>query len=301
MKVRDYLIFFRWKNLLMIILTQLLIKFVLFQKFNLNSSLDHLHFVILILSSLFIAIAGYIINDIYDIKADLINKPNKVFVGKKVSIDKANKLFIIFNSLGLLLGFYLSYYIDRNSFFVLYIIISLLLYRYDIDWKKRLLIGNVIISLVVFLSVFIIVIFDIVPATNMYNKVIQIQVTKIVLVYSGFAFILTLIREIVKDLVDIDGDKEMNCKTLPIAFGKRKTKIVLIVISFILLLFLSYFIYLIYEDNIYASYYLLLFVGIPLLYFIINVTRSNTKKDFYKLSNLLKIIMLLGVLSILLI
>jgi 4-hydroxybenzoate polyprenyltransferase len=299
-KVRDYLIFFRWKNLLMIILIQLLFKFVLFQKFNLSTSLDYLHFTILILSTLLIAIAGYIINDIHDINTDLINKPNKVFVGKKISIDKANKLFIVFNSLGLLLGFYLSYYIDHNSFFIIYIIISLLLYRYAVDLKRRLIIGNIIVSFVIFLGVFIIVIFDIVPATNLYNNEIQIQVTKIILVYSGFAFILTLVREIVKDMVDIDGDKELYCKTLPIVFGKNKTKIVLTILGIIPLVFLSYYTYLIYKDNVYLSYYLLLFVNIPLLYFIIYIRRSNTKKAFFKLSNLLKIIMLLGIFSILL-
>jgi 4-hydroxybenzoate polyprenyltransferase len=299
-KVRDYLIFFRWKNLLMIILIQLLFKFVLFQKFNLSTSLDYLHFTILILSTLLIAIAGYIINDIHDINTDLINKPNKVFVGKKISIDKANKLFIVFNSLGLILGFYLSYYIDHNSFFIIYIIISLLLYRYAVDLKRRLIIGNIIVSFVIFLGVFIIVIFDIVPATNSYNNETQIQVTKIILAYSGFAFILTLIREIIKDLVDIDGDKELNCKTLAIVFGKRKTKIVLTVLSVIPLVFLSYYTYVIYKDNLYLSYYLLLFVDIPLLYLIIYISRSNTKKAFYKLSNLSKIIMLLGIFSILL-
>jgi 4-hydroxybenzoate polyprenyltransferase len=284
----------------MIILIQILLKFVLFQNFSLSLSLDNLHFIIFLFSILFIAIAGYIINDTHDIKTDLINKPNKVFVGKKISVNRANKLFVVFNSIGLLLGFYLSYYIDHNSFFIIYLIISLLLYRYAIDLKKRLLIGNITISLIVFLSVVIIVLFDIVPATNLYNNETQIQVSKIVLVYSGFAFILTLIREIIKDMEDIDGDSEMGCNSLPVVYGEKKTKIILSLLSIIPFLSICYFALITLKNDFYLRFYILLLIGIPLLYFMISIGRSNTKKELHKLSNLLKIIMLLGILSILL-
>ena len=86
MRIKDYLTFFRWKNLLIIILIQFLLKFVLFQKFNLSTSLNNLHFYLLTFSTICIAIAGYIINDINDVRADEINKPNKVFVGNKISL-----------------------------------------------------------------------------------------------------------------------------------------------------------------------------------------------------------------------
>lgn len=301
MKISDYLTFFRWKNLLMIVLIQLLIKYGLFQKFHLSSSLDDLNFIILILSTLFIAAAGYIINDLHDVKADLINKPGKVFVGNKISIKRTNRLFVILNSIGLLLGFYLSYHIDHNSFFIVYLIISLLLYRYSINLKKKLIIGNLIISLIVFLSLFIIVLFDLVPATNSYNRETQLEVSNIILIYSSFAFAFTLIREIVKDLIDIEGDKKIKCKSIPIVYGTKKTKIVLVTLSIITLLSISYIAYIIYNDYSYLSYYLLVLIGLPLLYFIFILSRSNSKEDFKKLSKLLKIIMLIGMISILLI
>ena len=301
MKVKDYFTFFRWKNLLMIVLIQLLIKFVLFQKFHLSASLDNLHFGILVLSTLFIAIGGYIINDLHDVKADLINKPKNVFVGTKITVKQTNRLFVIFNSIGLLLGFYLSNHIDRNSFFVVYLIISLLLYRYSINLKKKLLIGNLIISLIVFLSLFIIVLFDLVPVTNSYNRETQLEVSNIILIYSCFAFVLTLIREIVKDLIDIEGDEEIKCKSIPIVYGTKKTKIVLVLLSISTLLSISYIAFLVYNEYNYLSYYLLLLIGLPLLYFIFILNRSSSKEDFKKLSNLLKIIMLIGIISILLI
>ena len=299
MQIKDYFNLFRWKNLIIIILIQVLIKFVLFQKFELSTTLDNLHFSLLVLSTIFIVIAGYIINDTQDIKADIINKPNKVFVSKKLSITKANNLFIIFNSIGLLLGFYLSIHINKNSFFIIFIIISLLLYRYSISLKKRLLVGNLVVSLIVFLGVILIVLFDIVPVTNSYNNQVQLQVTKLVLILSGFAFFLTLLREITKDLEDKKGDVIIDANTLPIAFGDNKTKIILIFISLIPLIAINYFIATLYPDNLYLIFFLIAFVSLPLLYFVLKIKMAKTKKDYHNLSNLLKVIMLFGTLSIL--
>lgn len=299
MTLKDYLVFIRWKNLLMILLIQLLIKFVLFQKFDLSVSLDNLHFFLLSLSTICIAAAGYIINDIHDIKADLINKPNKVFVGKKISVSRANNLFIAINSIGLLLGFYLSFYINHNSFFIIFILTSLLLYRYAIDLKNRLLIGNVVIAVIVFFSIMIIVVFDIVPATNNYNNQTQIHIVKLLLLISGFAFSLTLLREIIKDLEDVIGDKKINAKTLPIVWGEAKTKKLLFFLSLAIFMGINYFSFLLYQSNLYGAVYLTIIVSLPLLYFLLKINRSKTKNDYHKLSGLLKIIMLLGILTIL--
>ncbi len=298
MRLKDYFVFFRWKNLLMIILIQLIIKYVLFQKFELSTSLDNLHFILLVIATIFIAIAGYIINDVQDIEADKINKPSKVFVGKKISVQNANILFIAINSVGLLLGFYLSIYIDKNSFFIIFILVSFLLYRYAIDLKKKLIIGNITIAFIVFLSILIVGLFDIVPVTNNYNKTIQFHVFKILLIVSGFAFMLTLLREIIKDLEDKKGDEKINAKTMAIVFGDKKTKNILVFLNIIPLIGICYIIYSLYKTNLYTSIYLIIFVSLPLLYFMFKITQSKTKKDFQKISNLLKFIMLLGILSI---
>ncbi len=299
MQIKNYLVIFRWKNLLMIILVQALLKFVLFQKFELNITLDFIHFLLLALSSVFIAMAGYIINDINDIKADEINKPNKVFVGKQISFKTANNLFLAFNSLGLLIGFYLTIYIHKNSFFIIYIIISLLLYRYSIDLKKRYIVSNLVVSFIVFLSIIIVPIFDIVPATNALNRDAQIVIFKLVFIISIFAFFLTWIREILKDIEDVAGDKKIHSKTIPIVNGIQKSKSVLAILSIITFIGVTYFVYHIYQTNSIASMYLLVCVSLPLLYFAFKIKVAKTKKEFHQLSNLLKAIMLLGILSIL--
>lgn len=299
MQIKDYFIFFRWKNLLMIVLVQALLKFVLFQKFELNITLDLIHFILLALSSVFIAIAGYVINDINDIKADEINKPSKVFVGKKIPFKTANNLFLAFNSIGLLIGFYLTIYIHKNSFFIIYIIISLLLYRYSIDLKKRYIVSNLVVSFVVFLSILIVPIFDIVPATNALNRDSQIIIFKLVFIISSFAFFLTWMREILKDIEDIEGDKKIHSKTIPIVNGVQKSKSILTILSILTFIGVTYFVYQMYQTNNIASIYLLIFVSMPLLYFALKIKVANTKKEYHQLSNLLKAIMLLGILSIL--
>ena len=297
MKLKDYLIFFRWKNILLIILIQVLIKFVLFQKYNLTVSLDIFHFILLVLSTVFIAIGGYVINDINDIKADEINKPELVFVGKKLPLKKANNLFLIFNSLGLLIGFYFTIYIQKNSCFIIYIIVSLLLYRYSTNLKNKFLIGNLIVSVVLFLCILIVPVFDLVPAANSLNREVQIHVFKIVLGISIFAFFMTLIREVVKDMIDVKGDKKVNANTFPISIGIKKTKIFVFLLSVLTLMALYYVAYSLYPTNRLVSVYLFLIVGSLLLLFVFKFVKANTTKDFYILSNLLKIIMLYGILT----
>jgi len=298
MKIKDYLIFFRVKNLLMIVIIQLLLKYVLFKKFDLTTSLDNFHFFILVLSTILITVAGYIINDINDIESDEINKPSKTFINKKISIKKADMLFLILNFIGLILGYYLSYSIDKISFFAIFIIASLLSYLYSIKLKKNILFKNLIVSFLAFLSIFIVGLYDIVPATNNFNNQCQLYVFNLILKISIFSFLLTLLREMVKDLVDIKGDKKANTKTIPIVIGINKTKVLLILIGIFTVIAIIYFSISIFITYPLATYYLIIFISLPLLYFVLKINYSNTKKSFSNLSNLLKITMLLGILIV---
>ena len=299
MRLKNYFIFFRGKNLLMILLIQLLLKYILFEKFNLTLSLDNFHFALLVLSTILIALAGYIINDINDIKADKINKPLKVFAGKLLSMQKADTLFLIFNFVGLLLGYYISYSLDKISFFAIFIIASLLSYLYSIKLKKMVFTKNLIVSFLVFLGIFIVGLYDIVPSTSAYNNQGQLDVFNLVLKISVFAFLLTLLREIVKDIEDVEGDKKAGIKSLPIVLSIHKTKIIIYGIAILTLASIDYFAINLYKSNTIASLYLLIVVSLPLLYFMVKLYGSKSKLEFHKLSKLLKIIMILGMLTIL--
>ncbi len=240
MNPKDYLIFFRWKNVLMILLIQFLFKYVLFEKFDIQVSLDHIHFILLAISTAFVAIAGYIINDVHDVKADIINKPEKLFVDKKITRLSAQNLFIAFNSVGLVLGMYLSYHVGNTSFFIIYVLTSLLLYKYAKQLKKKFLLGNLIVSSIVFFCILMVAVFDVAPATNQYNLESQRAVLNIVLLFGGFGFILTFLREVVKDMEDIEGDKAIEARSIPIILGQRSAKIILITLSLLLIVAMSH-------------------------------------------------------------
>ena len=295
-----YLNLIRWKNLLIIALVQVLIKYVLFLPFKIDITLDWFGFSLLVLSTLCIAAAGYVINDVYDVETDLVNRPGKVIVGKTVSEKTANNLFIILNVIGVLIGFYLSHLVGKSSFFALFVIISALLYVYASYLKQTLLIGNIIVSLLVAFSLLIVGFFELLPAVTMQNQSTQIIMFKVLFDYALFAFVINLVREIVKDIQDIDGDHKVGMNTLPIVIGRERAKNVLFVLSFVPILAVVYYLSNhLYKYTIAVIYFLVLVVA-PLILVSIKIFNSKTKKDYQYISNLLKIVMLTGMLSMLL-
>jgi len=290
----------RWKNLLLIAFVQVLIKYALFDPFNIDVTLNGFGFSLLVIASLCIAAAGNIINDIYDIDTDLINKPEKVIVSKSISETKAFNLFLSLTIIGVCIGFYLSNLIDKTGYSALFIFTSALLYVYTTSLKQTLLIGNIVVSVLVALSIIIVGLFDLIPAITSENQQTQLTIFKILINYALFAFMINLLREIIKDIEDFEGDTKADMRTLPIVIGKNKAKTVLFVLSFIPLLAIVYYVItFLYKQQIAVGYFLL-FVVAPLLYFSIKILSANTQKKLHHLSNVLKLILFFGVLSLLL-
>ena len=290
----------RWKNLILIALVQALIKYALFESFGIDITLNNWQFLLLVLVTLCIAAAGNVINDIYDIETDLVNKPSKVIIGKQISEKSALNLFIVLNVLGVGLGFYLANEIGKNGFAAVFVIISALLYIYASHLKQTLLIGNIVISALVAMSLIIVGLFDLLPAITPQNQQTQLTVFKILLNYALFAFIINLLREMVKDIEDIDGDYKAEMKTLPIVIGReRAAKVVFICSLFPLFGVIYYLVVYLYKQPLAVGYFLI-FIIAPLLYFTIKSYTAETKIELKHLSNILKLIMLFGVLSLLL-
>lgn len=284
----------------MIALVQLLIKYALLEPFGVDMSLNTLEIFLLIFATIFIAAAGNIINDINDIETDLINKPSNVIVGSSVSEKTAYNLFIVLNLLGVGLGFYLSHLIERPAFFILFILISALLYIYATHLKRTLLIGNFVISLLVGMSVLIVGIFELLPAITTINRTTQIIFFNVIFDYALFAFIINLLREIAKDIEDIDGDYKCGMNTLPIALGRTRAKNVLSALNLIpLALLILYVVSNLYKQQLAVLYFLICVIG-PLLYICIKTFSANSKKDFHDISNIYKLVMFFGMLSLLL-
>jgi len=289
----------RWKNLLMIALVQLLIKYALLESFGVTITLNGFGFSLLIIATLCLAAGGNIINDIFDQDTDAVNKPKKVIVGKSISEKTAYSLFIGFNVVGVLIGFYLSHLVGRSGFFALFVIVSGLLYIYASYLKQMILVGNIVISALIALSIIMVGLFELLPAITPQNQETQLTFFKIILDYALFAFCINLIRELVKDIEDIDGDYKVGMNTLPIAIGRSRATHVTLALTFIPLAAVIYYVITYLYHNLWIVGYFLIFIIAPLIYVIIRLFQAKLKSDYNFISSLLKIIMLFGMLSLL--
>jgi 4-hydroxybenzoate polyprenyltransferase len=284
----------------MIALVQLLIKYALLEPYGVQTSLNTLGISLLILATTCIAAAGNIINDIYDVETDFINKPDKLIVGKSISEKTAYNLFITLNLIGVGIGFYLSNMIGKSAFFSLFVIISALLYVYASYLKRMLLIGNIVVSILVALSLIIVGVFELLPDINSQNQSLQLFFFKIIFNYAVFAFMINLLREITKDLEDIHGDYKAGMNTLPIAVGRERANKVLFALTFISLFIIIYYVVdTLYQQLISVVYFLIFIVG-PLIFVLIKIFEAKTKTDYHFISNTLKLVMLFGMLSLML-
>jgi len=288
----------RWKNLALILLVHVLIKYALLESFEVLTVLDNLHFFILTLTTICLAAAGNIINDIYDIETDKINKPDGVIIGTSVSEKAAYNLFFIFNIVGIGLGFYLSNHIGKPTFFGIFVIVSLLLYVYASLLKRTIVFGNVVISFLAALSVMIIGIFDIIPAIFPQNKASQITFFNIIFDYAVFAFLVNFVRELLKDIQDIDGDYKAGMNTLPIAIGRERANKIAFAISLVPIAAVIYYLSTYLYKQQFAIIYFLILVIAPMIYASIKIFSADHKKDYKRLSTIYKLIMLLGMVSI---
>lgn len=294
----------RWKNLLMIALVQILIKYALLLPFyethGVITTLTPLAFFLLVFATLCIAAGGYIINDVYDIEADLVNKPGEVIINKHITEKRALTLFIVLNIIGVGIGFYLSNGIGKSGYFVLFFIASALLYIYSSFLKQIPLIGNIVVSLVVALSILLVGIFELLPVVDDNNREIQITFFKIIMDYALFALMINFIRELVKDIEDVDGDHKAGMQTLPIILGRERTgKIVFFLSLFPLLSVIYYITTYMFKQQLVVGYFLALVIA-PLIYISIKLFSAEQKSHYKHISLMLKLVMLTGVLSILL-
>ncbi len=285
---------------MLIVLVQLIIRFALFEPFQIDVKLNVLGYSLLILATVCIAAAGNIINDIYDIETDTVNKPDKVIVGKYISEKTAFNLFFILNVIGVGLGFYLSHSVGKSPFFSIFVIISATLYVYASFLKQIPVIGNIVISILVAMSILIVGVFDVLPAITESNRATQITIFKILIDYAVFAFLINLVREMIKDIEDVDGDYNAQMNTLPIVIGRERAKYIAFVFGLLpIAVVIYYLVTYLYKQQIVIGYFLV-FIIAPLIYATIKIYSATSKNQFHHISIVYKIVMLLGMLSLLL-
>ena len=284
----------------MLAFMQLIFRYGFLKLQNVPLALTEWQYVLLVLSTVLLAAAGYVINDIFDQDTDNDNKPKDVIIGKKITEAKAYNIYAALNVTGVGIGFYLSNVISKPGFAAIFILIAATLYIYATSLKQMLILGNIIVALLLSFSVIIIGIFDLYPVVDQVNQPIMANLFSILLDFALFAFMINFIREIVKDLEDIEGDSNQGMKTLPIVLGMHNTSKLASILGLIPMAFLLVYInnYFVANDLIVTTIYAFVFVVAPLLYFSIKIWSANSKKEFHKLSLLLKWILFFGIISI---
>lgn len=293
-----YLKLIRYPNLLLIALMQFVVLYGFLKIQNIWLFLSDWQFGLLVLATVSIAAGGNIINDINDQNSDAINKPNSNQVGKSISENQAYNLYAAFTIVGVLLGFYLANVIGKPIFGSVFIFCAALLYMYATSFKQILLVKNLIISFLLAFSIIIIGLFEIYPATIPENQAQMKMTFSILLDFAVIAFIINLLREIVKDLEDMKGDYNSGISTLPIVLGVSRTTKILLGYSFIPVIMILYYTYTYLFQLEFATVYILGFIIGPLLYFMIKMGTAKNKKDFNHLSLVLKLIIFFGILAI---
>jgi 4-hydroxybenzoate polyprenyltransferase len=256
-------------------------------------------FVLLVTATVFITAGGYVINDYFDIKTDLINK-GKVIVGTKIPRRQAIMWHSVFNIAGVAAGLYISYKAGYIWLGTMFLVVSGLLYFYSASYKRQFLIGNIIVSLLTAMVPMLVVFYEW-PALYKYYTLNAIRLPQINFIiywvggFALFAFLTNLIREIIKDIEDFEGDTAYGRNTVPVVIGVLTSKIVsicLITITIIMLYLTWHF----FVNDTITFIYLTVAIVLPMLFVIYKLVFSNDKKQLHRASSIMKIVMLTGIL-----
>ena len=313
--MKEFLKLIRWQNLLIVTLTMIFMRYAVIapllgkigvilkqgsgEEIPVTLQFPWYDFIILIAATVFITAGGYVINDYFDIKTDLINK-GKVIVGTKIPRRLAMMYHNVFNIIGVAAGFYISWKAGYLMMGALFLIVSGLLYFYSASYKRQFLIGNIIVALLTAMVPLLVAFYEW-PALYRFYAVSAVKIPEINIIFywvggfAIFAFLTTLTREIIKDIEDFEGDIAYGRNTVPVVLGVLPSKIVsvcLIIIT-IALLYLTCFLFI--NDTI-TLIYLSVAIVLPLLFVIYKVIISQNRKQLHTASSLMKVVMLTGIL-----
>ena len=313
--MKEILKLIRWQNLTIVVLTMVLMRYAVLepvvskigvillkgtgQEIPMSLQFPWYDFVLLVATTVFITAGGYVINDYFDIKTDLINK-GKVIVGTKIPRRQAMMWHNIFNIAGVSTGFYISYRAGYLWLGTLFLVVSGLLYFYSASYKRQFLIGNIVVALLTAMVPLLVVFYEW-PALYKYYTINAVTLPNINFIiywvggFALFAFMTNLTREIIKDIEDFEGDKAYGRNTVPVVIGVLSAKIVSVclIIFTIALLYLTWYFFI---NDIITISYISVAVVLPLLYVIYKLVISSDRVQLHSASSIMKIVMLTGIL-----
>jgi 4-hydroxybenzoate polyprenyltransferase len=305
----------RWQNLIIVALTMVLMRYAIIapliskavvilingngKEIPMTIQFPWYDFILLVAATVLLTAGGYVINDYFDIKTDLINK-GKVIVGTKIPRRQAMMWHNILNIAGVAIGFYISWKAGFIMLGALFLMVSGLLYFYSASYKRQFLIGNIIVAILTAMVPLLVVFYEW-PALYRYYRINAVSLPELNFIFywvggfSLFAFLTTLIREIIKDIEDFDGDKAYGRNTVPVVIGVLSAKVVSIclIIVTLALLYLTWYFFI--NDTI-TLVYLSSLIVLPLLAVIYKVIVSSSRKQLHNASSIMKIVMLTGIL-----
>lgn len=298
----------RIENLIMTGITMYLIRYFILKKVltehNTELGLNDSLFFLLVLSTILIAAAGYIINDYFDVKTDMINHPDTVVVDRIIKRRWAIILHMSFTFIGILLGVYCALKTGYLRLAIFHFGAATLLWFYSTHFKKQLLVGNIVVSLLTASVVFLPFVYEmglmqrLDPGFAFENKQIILSSFKVVFIYALFAFITSMAREIIKDMEDFEGDKQTGGYTMPIYWGMQTSKLAaffLIVITLLLLMFVIYNTFKVYRTVVSTDIiYIVATLILPMFVLLWLIIKASTPRNFKRASLFLKFIMLMG-------
>lgn len=298
----------RFENLLIIFFTQYLIRYavldslMVFNGYKIPLQLSNINFFLVCLSTILIAAGGNIINDYFDIKIDRINRPDTVVIDKTIKRRVAMMAHWVVNLLGIALGFYTGWKAGNINLGTIHLLGTGLLWFYSTNFKRQLIIGNLVVSFLTAMVPIIVIAYDMPGIVSFTQEIFPNEtiyfnnVYKYIFMFALFAFLTSLIREIIKDMEDEKGDAENGCKTMPVTWGQRTTKAITIGIISNTILLLSFIVYKLFSPaELIPTIYILSAIISPLLYLIWMLYKAKAPKDFSRASVLVKFIMLSGV------
>jgi len=309
--IKDFIKLIRLKNLIMVAALQYLLLYCLiipFLRFHYSHilglymipQLSNLDFFFLVLATVLITAAGYVINDYFDLSIDMINHPQHVILGKKISLRTALVTHWIFNIIGVALGFYISWRIDMTNLGFIFIFTAGLLWYYSTIFKRELIIGNLIVAILTAIIPLLVMIYEIIPLNLVYRSQLQYfylnfnDIVFWIFGFSFFAFISTFVREIIKDIEDFEGDNAYGRKSIPIVLGITNAKIIVISLQ-VLFTLAVFWANLMYVDDVLSKWYLSIGVILPSLFLVYKIAIAKAEKDYKYASRILKVIMIAGI------
>lgn len=291
-------------NLLIAAVLMYFVRFQIIEPFMLaehpQASINELQWALIVLSYVLLMAGGYALNDYYDIGMDEINRPEKTILRTKIPLSRGRNLFYILSAIGIATGMAAAILFDTKKLLFLPLVIALMYWFYSTKYKREYISGNIVVSLLAAFGVLIPWLYMLLHLLANGNlPVISFKgMNMVVGAYAFFAFFVTFIREVVKDIPDTKGDNEFACRNLPIVLGIAKTKKILIWLSMLFLTIIAATAYYCWTHKMEYLAMFMLFIMAPLwIYFIMQLKKADSNDDFKTVSTLLKIIIVTGILS----